>query len=133
MPYVRRIRPLITAKCAANNCGVEFVRKTLWQKYCREICRHRANYNPEAQRFRMMFCQYGLRRADYNILFTKGCWLCGKPFVENEIPNVEHDHVTQIVRGLAHSACNTIIGHAKENPELLEAIAHALRVKTISV
>lgn len=107
-------------------CGVSFTPKTSWQRHCSTRCRHRANYDPEAQRFRQMFAQYGLRREEYERLFAMGCWLCGQPFASDERPHVEHDHETLVVRGLAHGACNQIIGHAHENPNLLRKIAESL-------
>ena len=37
--------------------------------------------------------------------------------------SVDHDHITKQVRGLVCYNCNILIGHAKENPELLREAA----------
>jgi len=40
---------------------------------------------------------------------------------------VDHDHKTNKVRGLVCQHCNTMLGFAKDNPEILEAGAKYLR------
>lgn len=73
--------------------------------------------------------KYGLTPEQFEGLRAKGCWLCGGSFegVERRAIAIDHDHKTQVVRGLAHASCNFVIGHAKESVEALLNIAESLR------
>jgi len=64
------------------------------------------------------------------------CYLCNK-FVALEDAVLEHDHrccppgafCQFCIRGVSHQGCNKILGHAADNPDLLELIAFNLRAK----
>jgi hypothetical protein len=64
------------------------------------------------------------------------CYLCGKPLLLEEAI-LEHDHrccpngkwCSRCVRGAAHPSCNAAIGHALDDPDLLETLARNLRAK----
>lgn len=43
---------------------------------------------------------------------------------------VDHDHTTGAVRGLLCSACNTGIGHLKDDPAVVAAALHYLKERT---
>lgn len=52
------------------------------------------------------------------------CAACGQPLNGTSgqgcfSPVVDHDHKTGKVRQIIHGRCNTIIGHADDNPEIL--------------
>ena len=49
------------------------------------------------------------------------CWLCDRPMYCN--PVVDHDHATNVVRGLAHTQYNAAFGLLKEDPVVLRALA----------
>ena len=56
---------------------------------------------------------YKMVAGDYERMLAgqaNRCAICGEPFDENRKPVVEHCHDTGIVRGLAHSVCNSGIG-----------------------
>lgn len=66
--------------------------------------------------------KYGLNNETYAVLLLKQggvCALCGKPPLGNERLVVDHDHTTGVVRGLIHGVCNTVIGYAKDDVDLL--------------
>lgn len=52
------------------------------------------------------------------------CAVCLEEF--SETPFVDHCHKTGAVRSLLCRGCNTAIGHAQENPQLLRALADYL-------
>jgi hypothetical protein len=68
--------------------------------------------------------QYGITAEEYNKIFEKQkgyCAICGKH--QSELKNtlsVDHDHITGKIRGLLCINCNTILGHSKDNPEILQ-------------
>ena len=62
----------------------------------------------------MTLKQYGITVVEYNEMFEKQkgcCAVCGLPF--GETPNVDHCHESGKVRGLLHTRCNHMLGHAK--------------------
>lgn len=66
---------------------------------------------------------YGISLDDYNKMYKEQngkCGICGKSNLESGILGVDHNHKTGKVRLLLCSACNSILGHAKENIEILE-------------
>ena len=69
--------------------------------------------------------KYGLDEEGYQkLLHRQGgvCAICqGPPNGKGHRYHVDHDHRTGRVRGLLCSRCNTMIGHALENPDILRA------------
>ncbi len=65
-----------------------------------------------------------LRRQEYR------CYSCGGEFGGglNLRPEIDHEHGTGRIRGLAHGGCNRVIGMLGENPEKLEKIAESIRI-----
>ena len=45
---------------------------------------------------------------------------------------IDHDHETGFVRGILCSLCNTLLGHAKDDPEILRKAAEYLDRDLIS-
>lgn len=67
--------------------------------------------------------KYNLNEEEYNNLFLKqgnSCAICGKPFNEERKGFVDHSHETGKVRGILCSKCNTLIGMANEETNILE-------------
>lgn len=78
--------------------------------------------------------RYGLTPTHFdNMLFLQGgrCDSCRVLLVDGgdgpDGLNVDHDHLTGVVRGLLCRACNLTIGHAKENDFRLQSCADYLR------
>jgi hypothetical protein len=67
--------------------------------------------------------KYGLTEEEYKGLFNKQenkCAICGCEFNKNNKGFVDHSHVTNKVRGLLCTKCNTLLGMANDNIEILE-------------
>lgn len=71
--------------------------------------------------------RYGMSLDGYQYMYNKQkgeCLICGS--FQKEL-NVDHDHVTQDVRGLLCPNCNLGLGHFKDNPILLIKAAKYLK------
>ncbi|UEM08000.1 endonuclease VII domain-containing protein (plasmid) [Skermanella rosea] len=76
-------------------------------------------------------CKYGLTLEKYNAMISdqgNSCGICRKPLSPPPNRNVcvDHCHVTSVVRGILCQSCNSMIGCAKDSPEILLAAANYL-------
>lgn len=64
----------------------------------------------------------GLSKALLLRRYTGCCEICGvKAFASHKVSlSIDHDHHTNKVRGLLCHNCNLMLGHAKDNPLILE-------------
>lgn len=68
--------------------------------------------------------RYGLSLEAFRVMLAAqcgACAICRTTFSKR--PCVDHDHATGAVRGLLCGPCNTILGFAKDNTELLLSAA----------
>lgn len=76
--------------------------------------------------------QYGMTVAEYEAMLSaqgNKCRICALPFKARATvggPEVDHDHATNRVRGLLCHHCNKLLGHAKDNPQILTNAAYYL-------
>lgn len=70
---------------------------------------------------------YGITADEYDVMVGERrgrCEVCGQvPAGKRDRLHVDHDHSTGVVRGLLCSACNVSLGHVKEDPARLRALA----------
>lgn len=69
---------------------------------------------------------YGITIEEYNKLVEQQmglCAICGDKMVE---PHLDHDHVTNKIRGFLCQSCNLMIGHSKDNIKILESAVRYL-------
>lgn len=87
------------------------------------IQKYRKN-NKEKLYNKMLLYNYGITREDYNNIFDKQkgcCAICGVHQSELNRPLcVDHNHETNIVRGLLCKKCNLVLGFAYDNISILE-------------
>lgn len=102
-------------------------------------CSERLGAKGRALRFRqwVLRSQYGMELADYDTMLTKqggGCAICKKPVERSgRSLGVDHDHVTNFVRGILCIDCNTGIGKFKDDPALLQqAITYLEQAKVLA-
>lgn len=75
--------------------------------------------------------KYGLTEEEYNSLFIKQqnrCAICGSEFNEKHDGCVDHSHVTNKVRGLLCTKCNTLLGMANDDINILKKAIHYLEM-----
>ena len=67
--------------------------------------------------------RYNLTPEEYNNLFqiqNNRCAICNKEFNENLKAYVDHNHSTNKIRGLLCSKCNSLLGFADDDIEILQ-------------
>lgn len=96
----------------------------------REAQRAKAAADPLYHRRAWLMRTYGITVERYiEILDAQGgvCAGCSKPCSVKAFLSVDHEHETGEIRGLLCHHCNLAVGYAKDDPELLEALAAYLR------
>lgn len=93
---------------------------------------YRANNKSKIQQKDMRYRvqkRYGIAADVYEAMVIEQdgkCAICRQPD-PRRLLSVDHNHKTGKVRGLLCHSCNVMIGHAKDNPTLLETAAAYLR------
>jgi hypothetical protein len=96
-----------------------------------KICalRHTKNWqkkNPEKVAALHRRVKYGLSQEAFNQKMEsqeRKCAVCSRLFTSedlNSTPHVDHSHVTGENRGLVCHPCNTLLGHAYDDVEILQ-------------
>lgn len=58
---------------------------------------------------------------------TKVCQVCGRTNKEvGRDLSIDHCHATLTIRGVLCNGCNSALGHAQDDPEILRALADYL-------
>jgi adenine-specific DNA methylase len=84
--------------------------------------------DPAGERERHLVRKYGITQANYDAMFKAQdgkCAVCRKE--QARAFDVDHDHVTGMVRGLLCTSCNRMIGHAGDSSARLKAAAKYLQ------
>ena len=95
--------------------------------YCSRRCKERARVasgqGAAATRRSYFKTRYGLTVEQVDEMASHGCAICGTTewMGRHERPHVDHDHKTDRVRGLLCHNCNVLLGHAHEDPAILQA------------
>lgn len=75
---------------------------------------------------------YGITAEEYNLLLEKQggvCAICAEPCTSGKRLAVDHNHKTNIIRGLLCGKCNRGIGNFLDNTDLLLAAVEYLESK----
>lgn len=75
-----------------------------------------------AKRFYYVKRMYGLTKDEWLTLLDNQnhcCAICSEHSDDLGFFHTDHDHITGKVRGLLCKNCNTVLGHAKDNVEIL--------------
>ena len=87
-----------------------------------------------ARRWRRIKEKYGLTtQAFYELLESQGgcCHVCKSHDPGNKYGwHIDHDHSTNKIRSILCHSCNTALGHAKECPDRLRALADYIEGST---
>lgn len=90
-----------------------------------------AKNNPERRKHNLLKSMYNLSIEDYNQMFEEQegcCKVCGK--YQSEVKKglcVDHDHITSKVRGLLCQYCNSALGYANDDTEVLHNLIKYLQ------
>lgn len=78
--------------------------------------------NKSNARYNQIKSRYGLDKNDYHNLVEGiiACQICGNEFTGRE-PVIDHCHESGKVRGLLCMSCNSMLGYAKDNMQVLAA------------
>lgn len=69
--------------------------------------------------------RYGITVAEYDSMLSKQNKKCAVCKDESKLV-IDHDHKTKKVRGLLCHHCNTMLGLAKDSPQILQGAIHYL-------
>ena len=118
----------ICPKCGiekhSSEFGIRGIYLKSWCKKCEVISvREHQKRNPQKykniSRNSDLTTKYGITLEQYNELYLAQegkCCIC-KEYFESLV--VDHNHESTVVRGLLCPACNFMLGHAKDNIEIL--------------
>lgn len=109
-------------KCAESKPLTEFNKhkttKDGYGTYCKEC------YNKQTLLAKHLK-RYGMSTEEIADLKKAGCELCGS--LDNL--HIDHNHSTNIVRGVLCTNCNRGLGHFKDSPDLLKKAVEYLEEK----
>ncbi len=116
LPYSEYTKP------HKGNMGIHSVHKK---------CRDKVDKSKAKELYtsRAKFKKYGITMGQYyDMMFTQSgcCKICKRP-VTNMRLAIDHDHKTGDVRGLLCNKCNSMIGFANDDPDILIEAANYLR------
>lgn len=102
------------------------------KEHHREISRDWARRNKEQVRERAFLREYGMTVAERDAMFAAQgfeCAICGSETPKNKSGNwhTDHDHKTGKVRGILCGHCNQGLGHARDDPSILDLMAQYVR------
>lgn len=116
-------------KCGEEKTIDDFYAKRHACKPCvREDQRRFRNSKPDYNRAHNLQKRYGISVAEYHALIADHNFACGICKVEisdavgykgKRLSVVDHNHETGDVRGILCSRCNLVLGHARENTDIL--------------
>ena len=130
-------------KEAHNEAELELFVKRKNRKYNRENYCYECNAkrvqkrnkdNPDGKKNSHLKNRYGITLSQYNTMFReqKGCCkICGTHQTNlTKSLNVDHCHTTGEVRGLLCHSCNTMLGLAYDNKQILKNAIEYLKERT---
>jgi hypothetical protein len=87
--------------------------------------------NPTYAREYLLKCKYGITLEQYNEIFNRQngkCAICkrDKSCSKYNTLNVDHNHITNKIRGLLCNNCNLGLGYFKDSKDLLNAAINYL-------
>jgi len=124
-----------------NNCKEEFSELNVKiragkGKFCCNECykeyriKNKKN-EKESNRLYQKKNKYGLLPEEYYSLFINQqnkCAICGLEFNENNKGFVDHCHITNKIRGLLCTKCNSLLGMANDNKDILQKAIEYLNI-----
>lgn len=101
--------------------------RSYYHTHCNECRRERARkvirgLSKEEIRRRNLWAEFKITVEDWDSLFQsqgKKCAICGTKEKTGNGFCTDHCHKSGKIRGILCTCCNTVLGHARDNPEIL--------------
>lgn len=93
-------------------------------EYHHKATRAWASRHPDRKWASRIKCLYGVTPEQINAqkrYQNDCCAVCGREFTDQRKPYVDHNHRTEVFRGLLCQKCNCLLGFAEENITVLQA------------
>lgn len=74
--------------------------------------------------------KYGITQADFEAMLRdqdKRCAICRRSVSRSSHWAIDHDHFSNLVRGVVCRDCNLLLGYAEDDVEMLQAAVDYLR------
>lgn len=74
--------------------------------------------------------RYGITPAQYQYMLDQQggvCPICKQPPTDSRGLVLDHNHRTEVIRGLLHASCNQALGLLKDNPDIILAASQYVR------
>ena len=114
----KHLRRINAKKYYDNNKEASMARSKKWAQKNKDRCRFTSRKSKLKLKYGITIKQYDIMRSSQN----DECALCKTPFDSNtNIPHIDHNHLTNQVRGLLCFKCNVLLGAAEDNTQRLEA------------
>lgn len=127
------------ARCENTKCGGP-IPENRRSPYCSTKCYRRCRYlrlgGAEHGYAVHLANRYGMTAEEYRRRVDKQqgrCAVCGDPPGEGKRLHVDHDHESGAIRDLLCGPCNHALGHAKDDPARLRALAAYLEGHTSKI
>ena len=91
--------------------------------YCKICSKQYIKNNPQYRQKWYFKRYYGITFEEKQAMLTQQnncCSICKNPFPNEKATHIDHCHTTKKVRGILCSNCNTMLGLAKDNQEILQ-------------
>jgi hypothetical protein len=122
--------------CQEEKSLDDFPKDKRWRSSYKKDCKlcynkkRRESYNPDLRRIDGLRQNYGISYEEYYNMYIhqKGCCaICNTPIslhagnTKKHKAHVDHCHDTKKIRGLLCTKCNTLLGMANDNVNILES------------
>lgn len=122
--------------CARCDRNLSRQRAASRVKYCARCEAAVKRERSDAQHRARVAATYGLALDGYDRLYlAQGgrCYICRRATGKTRRLAVDHDHKTGKVRGLLCKSCNTMLGHARDDPAMFYRAADYLELPPAEV
>lgn len=116
-----------------KNKKERIIKQRIWAKNNKEKItiakKNRLQKDPEYNR-KISIRSHGITIEYFDMMFKEqkqSCWICSKEFKNKSDAKIDHNHETNIVRGLLCNNCNTSIGLVQENIDVLKKMIKYLK------
>lgn len=133
--YTRKYRENNREKVAASKAACRKSNPEIDAAYAKAYRKRNPEKHKETYK-RQNLKKYGLTPEGKTGLCEKQnnkCKICLNNFLNSRDTHVDHDHTTGVIRGILCSSCNLLLGHAKDNKDILKSAIKYLALSGAAV